>query len=341
MPQLFPVLRNLASFHGYRGEVDKAIEYATDILRLADTQDDAGMRVNGYTLLGANTGFAGHIEEGLGYLDQAIATFETSDYQSRRLRLGLDPRVSCLTSSAFFLWFLGYPDRAVERADRAIELATDLDHPYSLAYADYHAGFLHLWRREPEIVEARADSALQVAEISDLPLWRALAMCLHGAATSGLGRPEEGLRQIDEGLDQYQGLRTPPVFWPMIRFMQAQAHVEAGMPGPGLALIDEALAIAGGQGTLAPLFHVARGDLLAIEPGRDDAAMTASYETAYEVAGRFGERMVQLRAAVRLCRIATDENRAERLETLRAVHATFTEGFATPDLVEAAQLLGG
>ena len=120
VPQLFPVLRNLGSFYGYRGELDKAIEYATEILRLADTTDDAGMRVTGYTYLGANTGFAGQLEPGLGYLDQAIATFESSDYVPRRLRLGLDPRVSCLTTSGFFLWLLGYPDRAAERAERAI-----------------------------------------------------------------------------------------------------------------------------------------------------------------------------------------------------------------------------
>jgi len=43
---------------------------------------------------------------------------------------------------------------------------------------------------------------------------------------------------------------------------------------------------------------------------------------------------------VRLCRIATEADRRDRLETLRAVHATFTEGFSTPDLVEAAELLG-
>ena len=129
----------------------------------------------GYTLLGANTGFTGHLETGLGYLDQAIAAFEGGGYQPRRLRLGLDPRVSCLTTSGFFLWFLGHPDRAVGRADRAIALATDLDHPYSLAYAFYHAGFLHLWRREPEVVADRAASALRVAETSDLPIWRALA----------------------------------------------------------------------------------------------------------------------------------------------------------------------
>jgi tetratricopeptide (TPR) repeat protein len=341
VPQQFPVLRALASFHGFRGEFDKGIEYAHEIMRLADAQGDMSMRVDGLFLLGAHSGFTGDLASGLGYLDQAIEQFETAGYRPRRLRFGIDTRVACLASTGFFLWFSGYPDRAVERAERAVAIATDLEHPYSLAYALYHSGFLHLWRGESELVRDRAAAARIVADASDSPIWRALATCLAGAATSMLGRPVEGLRQMDDGLDQYGGLRTPPVFWPMIRFMQASAHVHAGTAEPGFALIDEALAVEGQDTIDSAIFHVVRGDLSLLDPGRDPAAATSSYEKAYAVASRFGEPMPQLRAAVRLCRIADDDNRAARLETLRAVHATFTEGHATPDLVEAAELLGG
>jgi predicted ATPase len=190
VPQVFPVLRSLGAFHAFRGEFAKGIGYANEIIRLAGAEGDGSMIVDGYSMLGANTGFGGQLETGLGYLDQAIAAFEGGDYQPRRLRLGLDPRVSCLTTSGFFLWLLGYPDQAVGRADRAVALATELDHPYSLAYAFYHAGYLHLWRQEAEVVQNRAAAALRVAETSDLPIWRALATVLSGAATSALGRPE-------------------------------------------------------------------------------------------------------------------------------------------------------
>ena len=165
VPQVFPILRSLGSFHALRGEFDKGIRYANEILRLAGAEGDGSMIVDGYSMLGADTGFSGQLETGLGYLDQAIAAFEGGGYQPRRLRLGLDPRVSCLTTSGFFLWLLGYPDQAVGRADRAVALATELDHPYSLAYAFYHAGYLHLWRQEAEVVADRAASALRVAEI--------------------------------------------------------------------------------------------------------------------------------------------------------------------------------
>lgn len=341
VPQLFPVLRNLASFHGYRGEVGKSIEYANEILRLGDAQDDPGMRVGSYTLLGANTGFAGDLRAGLGYLDRAIETFEEGGYRSRQLRLGLDPRVSCLTTSGFFLWLLGHPDRAVERARRAIALAKDLDHPYSLAYAFYHAGFLHLWRREPEMVETLAGGAREVAETSGLPLWQALSTCLEGAAKSGLGRPEEGLRQIVDGIDRYQGLRTPPVFWPMLRFMQAQAHVELAAPGPGFALIDEALEVAGADTVLAPLFHIVRGDLSMVGPEVSVVAAADSYQRAHWLSARYGERTTQLRAAVRLVRLAGEEDRVRWLDQLRAIRETFSEGYGTPDLVEASALVPG
>jgi predicted ATPase/class 3 adenylate cyclase len=339
VPQLFPVLRSLASFHGFRGEFDKGIKYANDILRLAAAQRDESMRVDGEFILGSDVGFSGRLAEGLEHLDEAIRTFESAGYRPRRLRLGIDPRVSCLTTAGFFDWLLGHPDRAVGRADRAIAIATELDHPYSLAYALYHSGFLHLWRREPQLVHERATAALAVAEQSDLAVWRALGSCLLGAATSALGRPDEGLGLISNGLDQYQGLRTPPVFWPFVRFLEAGAFLDANLREPGLRTVEEALAIGGSESVPAALFHILRGDLALVGAERDVADATASYEHALALATTLGARMPQLRSAVRLVRVAPPEDRGVRVAALRAVRSTLDEGMESPDLIEAAELL--
>ena len=82
---------------------------------------------------------------------------------------------------------LGFPDRALEHATRAVTLARELEHPFTLAYALFHAGFLHLWRREPEPMRDRAVEVLDVADEHDLPIWMALGTSLLGAAKTGLG----------------------------------------------------------------------------------------------------------------------------------------------------------
>jgi predicted ATPase len=340
-PQLFPVLRALASFHGYRGEDDKAAELAREILELADRQADQSMRVEGEFLLGISLTFGSDLEGGLQLLDHAIASFEAAGYRPRPLRLGNDPRVACLTTSGFALWLRGNPDEAVQRADRAIRLAEELDHPYSLAYALYHCGFLHYWRREPMIVRARADALLRLVGVNDLPIWRALGTCLLGAATSAAGDPETGLRLFRDGLDQYQGLRTPPVFWPFLRFLEADGHVEAQRPAEGMRLIDEALAQAGADQLLSPLFHIVRGDLLMLLDPPDVDGARHAYEVAHEVSRMHGARMLQVRAAVRSTRIAPAADRAGWLATIGALYDSITEGRGTPDLVEARQLVAG
>jgi hypothetical protein len=95
---------------------------------------------------------------------------------------------------------LGHPpDRALRRADEALAVATELEHPLSLAYGLYHAGYLHLWRREPELVRDRAERLLRLVDEHDFPIWRALGTCLLGAAATAMGQGEEGLAKLRQG----------------------------------------------------------------------------------------------------------------------------------------------
>jgi hypothetical protein len=221
-----------------------------------------------------------------------------------------------------------------------VALATELDHPYSLAYALYHTGFGHLWRREPQAMREKALALMTVADDNDFPIWRALGTCLLGAATSALGDPDAGLAQIGAGLDQYKGLRTPPVFWPFVRFLETGAHFDARRPEAGLSLIDEAIELGGPDEAVAPLFHIMRGDLQLLLVDADVQGAMQSFQHAYDLADRFGARLPQLRAAVRLCRTAPSAAQPPQRAALQAIFDSFDEGFTTPDLIEAAQLLG-
>jgi hypothetical protein len=156
----------------------------------------------------------------------------------------------------------------------------------------------------------------------------------------GRGASRGGLNKVRQGVDLYQGLKTPPVFWPMLRALEAGTYAQAGRAEDGLAMVDEALEIAsrGSGTTVLPEFQLLRGDLLLALPQSSDPEPW--FQQAFDLAKRLDARMSQLRAAVRLCRLGRDRDGGRSgAPRLRAVYSTFTEGFTTADLTEARALV--
>jgi hypothetical protein len=182
------------------------------------------------------------------------------------------------------------------------------------------------------LAAGRARDAMEVAEEHDFPIWSAVSRVLEGAATAGRGEADEGLARIDDGIARYEGLRTPPVFWPLILSVRARASALAGRPAEGLEPIRDALEQTGERGILYPEFALLEGELLDALGDADGAA--SRFRRAYDVAGGIGARMTQLRAATRLVRL-----RPEETATLRKVYETFTEGLETPEQADARAAL--
>ena len=66
IPQLFPVLRGLASFYVLRSEFAKGVQIGERILELAERLDDVDMRVEGHLVLGENIGSLDHVHRRVG-----------------------------------------------------------------------------------------------------------------------------------------------------------------------------------------------------------------------------------------------------------------------------------
>ncbi len=338
LPRRFPVMRSLASFYLYRGEFDKTAALGRELLGLAEEYGEADLLVEGHLVLGSSLAFLGDLSGGLDHLDRAITLYDPLAYPRGRFRLGPSPGVVARTTSALVLWTVGYPDRAAERATRAVELATQLGHPFTLAYAYFHVGVLDLWRQDLELVEARAGTVLDVAEEHDYRIWRALALALQGVAMTGLGRPEEGLARTEQGVALYEGLKTPPVFWPLLLSIRASGLGLAGQPALGLDLIDPAIQMTKPGDILLPEFALLKGDLLLASA--DVAGAKSSFRSALDAARELGARMPELKAATRLTRLnASSGTGQDELEKLRSVYEEFTEGFETADLLEARRIL--
>jgi predicted ATPase/class 3 adenylate cyclase len=344
IPQLFPVLRGLSSYYVYLGQFEKAAQMGEKILSLAERYDDRNMRVEGHLVFGYNLAFYKDLNEGLEHLEKAIAYYDPDEPYEHRFRIGSNPGVVAFNISAFFLWMLGFPDRALSRSNEAVALARRLNQPFSMCYSLFHAGMLHHWRRETDLVEDCAGAVLSIAEEHEYPVWTAVGTCLQGAALAGNGQPVEGLAQIRMGLDLYQELKTPPIFWSLLLYLYAKVCIQADIPEQGLSEFEKAAGVlnsgSGSGRTLAPEFFRLTGDLLLANDPGNVAKAELWFQQALDVARELQATMLELRAALSLSRLWWGQGKDEQAsQLLRDIYNRFTEGFRTADLLEAKELL--
>jgi predicted ATPase/class 3 adenylate cyclase len=342
IPQLFPVLRGLSSLYLYRAELDKAAQMGQKILDLADHRDDDYLRVHGYLVLGMNTGILKGYHAGLKLLDKGIDLFEREPHAMRPFQLGNNPGIVCYTTSAFFSFWLGYPDRALDRANRAIELVTELNHPLTMAYALFHTGTIHLWRGEMGLVKERAQAMLAIAEEHHFQVWESLATILIGLSQLMLGEHEDGLQNVEQGFEKYQGHISPPVFYPSIINMRAAAYAMAGQPAEGLNLLDGLLADVDEERIIReiPPLLLLKGELLVAVSQENIGEAIELYKKILDHAVQIGGKNLALQAATRLCKQEMLAGNAEESgQVLVEIYESFTEGFETFDLREAKAVL--
>jgi predicted ATPase len=343
VPQLFPVLRGLASFYILRTEFDKAVQMGERILDLGERLNDADMKAEGHMVLGYNLAFREGPQIGLEHLEKAIALYNSQNQRVRRLGLGSNPGVVSNTVSALFLWMRGYPDQARKRAADAIRLARKLNHPYSITYAEFHNGLLNLWLGNVQTAQESAEAVLELAEAHGFQIWSAVGSCLRGAALVGIGSIDKGLALIEQGLNAYRGLRTPPVFWPLLLQLCAGAYGAASKPEDGLRLLNEAIEVevksTSSAKTASSEFFLMKGDLLLAISSDHVAEAESWYQQAIDNAQAVHAALLELRAATRLSRLWQGQGKKEQARNLLSeAYAKITEGFTTHDMKEASAL---
>lgn len=342
VPQIFPVMRGLAFFYILRGEYDRGIEMGKRMLEVAERQDDVEMRIAGHLVVGENLASAGDVTLGMEHLDRVIALFAQNQLTPGRAGVGSSPGVVAHVISALFLWIIGFPDQARKRAKDGVELAQKLDHPFSLTYARYHYAFLLIWLREYALAEEQGRIVMDLADEYDFQLWSAAGGCVRGAAMAEMGFGDEGLALIERGIAAYRGPKSPPVFLPLLLWMNAAAYLAVGRAADGVPLLKEAAQIGSSfeSALMNSEFMTLMGQLMVSISPEQAAEGQQWLAQSLDNARQVGATMLELRAAIPLSRILQSQGkRQEARRVLSDVYSKFTEGFETADLKSAAELL--
>ena len=121
------------------------------------------MQLVGHRILGFSSAHLGDLRAGREHIEQALALYDPDQHRSLAFRFGQDQRAAGLAYLSLILWLSGFPDRASETIDRAIEAAGDLNHLNSRGYVlVWGAAWLAHLRRDAAAAAVAVEAAQEM-----------------------------------------------------------------------------------------------------------------------------------------------------------------------------------
>ena len=340
-PQLFPVFRGLMLYYINRGALETAHQLGERLLRLAHSQPDPAPRMLAHYMVGMAFLTGGEPALAQPHHTQALAIYTPQAHRALALRYAFDLAVGAHTFLAWDVWFLGYPDRAIQHSQTALTWAHEVIHPPSLAHALYFTSALHQFRREAPATQAQAAALMTLATEQGFALRLAQGTVLHGWALAMQGQNEAGIAQIRQGLTA--ALATGDnVYVLYFLGLLAEACGEGGHPAEGLNAMAKVAAVmdtSEARWYQAELYRL-KGTLLLRQVVPDGSQAEACFQQALDIARQQQAKAWELRTAMSLsCLWQQQGKRQEARELLAPIYNWFTEGFDIADLQEARALL--
>jgi predicted ATPase len=196
-------------------------------------------------------------------------------------------------------------------------------------------------RGDWQTVKERASALMLLTAERGFAHWHATATILHGWAVAASGAVEEGITEMNRGLVEKQATGAQ-LKVPYYLGLLAAAHASISRESEAMLLLDDAMARVGQTKERwfeAELYRL-RGEVLRRSPGNPRTQAEACFGKALSVAQEQDAKLWELRAATSLARLWAEQGRhAEAHDLLAPIYGWFTEGFETPDLKEAKELL--
>lgn len=191
-----------------------------------------------------------------------------------------------------------------------------------------------------ESVSLHAEAALALAKDQAYVHYLAYATLLQGVCWAHMGRAQEsieGITQAIASITKMGAILQKSLFLSWL----AEAYLIAGQAQDGLEALDEAFAHMNktDERFAEAALHRIKGELLLVQ-GRCDGEAEECFNQALDVARGQSAKSLELRAAVSLSRLWQKQGKiAEARRLLSGIYGWFTEGFGTPDLIDAKALI--
>lgn len=338
-PSLFPMAGALWTYYVVGGQLTVGMSLGNELLEAAESTGDRALQVVANNCLGITLHHLGEHRRAAKHFERGMEAY-SPDLRASFIGLPLDPGVSFVAELARVLWVLGYPDQAVKRMGEAIELATSIGHPESMAFSNLFGSFLYQFLRATDKALEHAEIVLAMSRERDVATTLAWGLSLHGWALGATGRLSDGIAELRESLATQRAAGSE-VARPQFAWMLADTYLRAGEYAAADAAADDGLETAARTSDhyWDSELRLLKGAVVLHSGGTRDQADQHIVAALTDARDR-SAKSLELRAATQLARLWMGENRrADARGVLTPVYDWFTEGFATADLVAARELL--
>ncbi len=322
-----------------REELQLCNKMGSEAINLVEPLGVAGLQMEALFIPALTSFYLGDFTNSLKCCEQGFALYDEATAKRFSQHTGQNVGVTLQCYWALSLWHLGYPEQAMNRIEQAIALGRAIKHPFSLAYALGHAGWLYDNCRLSAEVRRSADATITIGKEQGFAFWQAEGLLHQGFALQLDNHIDESLAMLKTGLDVFN-MTGAKLSLSHFYSKFAQAHLIRGNADEALRHIDDALETAAANGNvvfLAESYRL-RGEIFLTRNQPHDAE--AAFEQSLEIARSQHAKSWELRTTMSLCRLWQSQKRtSEAHAALNDIYGWFEEGFDLPDLVEAKYLL--
>jgi predicted ATPase/class 3 adenylate cyclase len=247
-PHLFPALAGLWAFYVVRAELEPALDLAKQLLSIAQSAKDAALLPAAHHAMGHTLYVLGQFMPARTHLELSYSLDDPAQYQAQAVPyFGCDLAVHTLMYTSWNLCVLGFPDQAVETVDKAMGLARELTHPFSLCMALHGSGFVHCVLGEAKAASNNADALCQIANQQGFQVLLGLGVFGRGWALIADDRADEGMVEVGEAMDSLRAHDLTEGLTAGLAVLVTGCHM-AGLLDKGFATLAEAMAHVEGTG---------------------------------------------------------------------------------------------
>ena len=340
--ELLAVMWGTWVWHLVLGELRLCMELAQETMTWAEATQDRVLIMEAHHVPAVTMHYRGDFARARDHSAQAIALCD--DPEQCRIWSGYTGQNSSVAHRCYLFlssWQLGDADHALRVSEEAIALARQIAHPFSLAYALHHSNWLYLQARLGAKLRAAAAEQIAITAEQGFAFWHASGTFFKGAGMLLQGELENAMPFLLKGLQAWQATGAELTVTYQFSTL-GEAYTQAKRFADARRALDDGLVLAqkNDERCQEAELHRLKGELLLAELPDHAAAAEACFVQAIATARLQRSKAWELRATMSLARLWKRQDRHdEALAALGAAYGKYTEGFTTPDLVDAKALL--